>query len=383
MACGVGDHSARLHDALRDQGHEVAVTADLVSLLGEQRPQAAAADIILVQYTPSLWSRGRLMLNPRLAWDLLRLKRLRHARVMLIAHEVHYPTGWDLRGIVFGWGQWLQFLAIARTVDWIFFTYEPARLSLFASRPGMLAKSSTLAVGSNILATMQPKSSAVDEEINLVHFGGNHPTHLLDWTVQALVSLRRTHATTKITLTWIGLGDRAKDEILHRMGRLELSPHIHALGYLSEEDVSAALYGATLILAPFMDGISTRRGSVMAAFLHGRPVITTIGWASDPRTDWESFCLATRLEGSPVPTAGDRDRFCQCVVQAVQDLGRRDGIAASGRAAYARLFAWPVIAASLVAKFIDQPSYGTAENVDLTQCKRLGSKQGDVVSPPL
>jgi glycosyltransferase involved in cell wall biosynthesis len=46
-------------------------------------------------------------------------------------------------------------------------------------------------------------------------------------------------------------------------------------GFLPEREVSAYLHAADLMVMPYKDGVSLRRGTLMAALAHGRPIITT------------------------------------------------------------------------------------------------------------
>ena len=57
----------------------------------------------------------------------------------------------------------------------------------------------------------------------------------------------------------------------------DIADRIFAPGELCSEDVSLHLSACDLLIQPFVDGVTTRRTSVMAGLAHGRPVITTAG----------------------------------------------------------------------------------------------------------
>jgi glycosyltransferase involved in cell wall biosynthesis len=58
---------------------------------------------------------------------------------------------------------------------------------------------------------------------------------------------------------------------------LQKPTNLRFLGYLPPDEVSAWLQTGDLFLAPFIDGLSTRRTSALAAMAHGLPVLTTNG----------------------------------------------------------------------------------------------------------
>jgi glycosyltransferase involved in cell wall biosynthesis len=65
-------------------------------------------------------------------------------------------------------------------------------------------------------------------------------------------------------------------EIEALIGRLELTPYVHRLGYLEDEMVIGSyLSAADAVVLPFADGASYRRGSLMAALRYGCPTVTT------------------------------------------------------------------------------------------------------------
>jgi len=60
-----------------------------------------------------------------------------------------------------------------------------------------------------------------------------------------------------------------------RPGLRSKNPVCGSAVVLAGDDVGDHLMSADCILAPFVDGLSTRRGSVVAAFQHGIPVVST------------------------------------------------------------------------------------------------------------
>ena len=59
-------------------------------------------------------------------------------------------------------------------------------------------------------------------------------------------------------------------------------PRILATGPLAPEDAVNSLAASDLLLQPYLDGVSSRRTSVMAGLALGLPIVTTEGPLSEP-----------------------------------------------------------------------------------------------------
>jgi glycosyltransferase involved in cell wall biosynthesis len=57
--------------------------------------------------------------------------------------------------------------------------------------------------------------------------------------------------------------------------RLCIEEQVHWTGFVSPEEVSAHFLTLDICVLPYRDGASFRRGSLMAALAHGRPIVTT------------------------------------------------------------------------------------------------------------
>ncbi len=110
-------------------------------------------------------------------------------------------------------------------------------------------------------------------------------------------------------------------------------------GPLESAEVGQHLRAMDVALSPFVDGVSTRRGSVMAALQHGLPVATT-------KERWTDRILAQHDDpGLVMSQAGDAAAYVNEVLGLVDQVrGEAMGSADSLAEFYEREFSWPVIA---------------------------------------
>jgi glycosyltransferase involved in cell wall biosynthesis len=108
------------------------------------------------------------------------------------------------------------------------------------------------------------------------HFGSIYPRKRSDRVLEIAAELkRRGH---DVLLAYIGDFIRGSDDIqdvfARRIADLGLENCVLISGYIeSHADVYAALRQSDVLVYAFADGLSSRRGSVLAALLSGRPVI--------------------------------------------------------------------------------------------------------------
>jgi glycosyltransferase involved in cell wall biosynthesis len=143
-------------------------------------------------------------------------------------------------------------------------------------------------IGSNINArdVLLAEITAVRHELGLAetdqllgYFGFLNETKGADTLLQALAELP-SHVHLVFIGGRTGTSDTANNQIFYDLLddmilHLGLSERVHWTGFVPEYNVSVYLKTADLMVMPYRDGVSLRRGTLMAVLAHGRPLITT------------------------------------------------------------------------------------------------------------
>jgi glycosyltransferase involved in cell wall biosynthesis len=302
-------------------------------------------DWLVLQFNQ--FSYGRWGLNPYLPLVLRRIKReCPSLRIAWLAHEDVVPCT-SLRFAVMSSWQWAQFWALGQLADQIFFTTDvwvSTYRSWFPNTPMQC-----LPVGSNIPRVDANRSSVrarlgIEPDTFIVgYFGSLHNSRLLPTLRSALGRLRSTNDQVEV----LYVGSKG-DALRHELPGVP----IHDAGALPADAVSRCFAAMDLHLTPFLDGVSTRRGSFMTGLQHGLPTVATEGahtapWMADAHD--EAFLLAPE---------DDPDAFAEHAHDLMMNPARRRALGAGGRAFYDRHFDWPVLASTLRGALAD---HGTAD----------------------
>lgn len=339
--CGVGDYSFFLSEEFSRQGVETTVftrtqmekkgKADLALLSNFTTQGIDENTTTIIQYTPQLF-------NSFL--ECLKIFQKAKGPVWINFHELYFPPSLSLHGLLIGIPHWIRFVALLHLADQVVFSTSEFYLRWTKRLPYLKGKMHWIPVGSNIPVVSKVDSSSEDAEYRLFHFGGAHPTHLYDYIFEAFLAVLNLENGSRYRLILAGVSQEALKDILNNYPSLMNHPQISYLGYLSAEEVSLSIQNADLVLAPFMDGVSTRRGSLMAALSHGKRVITTVV-AGDDSSDipWADFLETVELSGDA------KLKFSRKVVQLVNESKvQRKVFELKAVEAFQKLFSWDVIA---------------------------------------
>lgn len=289
------------------------------------RVQQLNPEGLLVQYNP--FSYGRRGLNPWLPTVLRRIAA-NGSCLGVMAHETYVVSGSPLWRLI-GRLQQLQLAAIAKTARTIYTSCDRYREHVLAIAPKTTVR--VMPIGSNI--PLVPAGRAVQKErlglpadtTVLGLFGttgsGVQPEFIAE------VLRRSVRSGKSVLLLYVGSqGDALRDVIPN--------DQLMDLGRLQPNEVSLALSAMDIYLATFDDGISTRRGTVMAALQHGIALVGTSGKNTDGL--WQSEAGDSLL----LAPADSADAYAAVAESLISDPERTDCIGKAGASLYKRLFDW-------------------------------------------
>ena len=238
---------------------------------------------LLVQWVPHGY--GYQSMNLAFCVWLWKRAKLKNDRVEIMVHEPSLGLvegSWKQTVVASVNRMMILVLLSAASRIWISIPQWEQRF-----RPLGFGRNKTFAwlpVPSNIPVVEDPAGVAAirsrftsDGQLLLGHFGAydHYMTELMLRLVPSLLNQREG-----IGILLLGKGSRELRDILvvHNPG---LADRLHATGVLDNEQLSKHLSACDVMLQPYKDGVSGRRGSVMAALAHGRCVVTTKGVATE------------------------------------------------------------------------------------------------------
>jgi glycosyltransferase involved in cell wall biosynthesis len=185
----------------------------------------------------------------------------------------------------------------------------------------------------------QRAAAAASDELLLLHFGFLYPNRGVEALFHALRVLLDVGERVRLVMVGGREGGPTDAAYVARLDaladQLRLTPYVTWTGYADEQQVSAWLQTADWVVLPFLDGASYRRGSLIAAVVHGCAVITTR--PTVPLTgleDGEHLLYVPTGEG-------------QAIAELLRRVGRDEALRARLRcrlSAARAMFEWPQIA---------------------------------------
>jgi glycosyltransferase involved in cell wall biosynthesis len=346
---GIGDHTWWLSQALVEQGHEVTVLTsfapvrqqpdgvEVIAAFDASRSQTIRGalqslrktgrfDWLIVQYNPFCF--GRRGFAP---W-LIPALRSSGIPIAVMFHETFAVPLWPWQQIIMRIWQYPQFALLARTGLCHFVSTERwlAQVRRWAKGPSQL-----LPVGSNLPLCGLTKGEArkrlglSPDALILGVFGFAHQSKRTEWIGAAA---RRIH--DRFPQTEVLCIGQVGECVRHVCGETPVHDH----GSLPGPEVSLRLRAMDVFLAPLTDGISGRRGSVIAAMQHGLPICSTV------RTYTDTYLKNLVSPSFSLVPHDNQALFCEEAVRMAEKALQQPNFGQELQEFHDRHFAWPVIA---------------------------------------
>lgn len=293
MQGGVGAYSAILAATLADQGHTIRVLSGAAASCTDER---------IPLETITRWG-----------WRVFREVQQWADRERLDLINLQFQTA------AYGMSPWIHFLPDQLSIP-IVTTFHDLRFPYLFPKAGPLrdwivthlARTSAgrivtnhedherlahlpltarIPIGSNILGhnaagsdstSWRAQIGAQPDDFLLAYFGFINHSKGLDVLIDALHRVRQHSVPTRLVIIGGRTGTSDPTNIAYaaqiddQIERLNLSTRVTFTGYVDETVVAAYLQAADLVVLPFRDGASFRRGTLMAAIQHGCPIVTTM-----------------------------------------------------------------------------------------------------------
>jgi glycosyltransferase involved in cell wall biosynthesis len=311
--------SERLAESLEDLGH----TVDIVQWLRGLRRY----DVVLLQYNPFLY--GRRGFAPWLVAELYNVRRgPNRPRIVLYVHEPFVPMrGW--RWTLMGLWQRAQLFALIVVADLTLVSIQ--RWTELLARWPTRRRVVHFPVGSSLPAAAARRGGN-GQRFVVATLAAGDPSRRSDLVHAALASL--ADEGHPVELLVLGAGAQAPGDVPQGVT-------VRVPGPLDYRTLAELLAAVDLFLAPFLDGVSTRRTSMMAALQHGLPVLGTDGRLTDD-------VLRDARGALRLVSTTDQTGFAAAAVALAGDDEVRAKLGVAGRLLYEEQFDWPVLATRFV-----------------------------------
>lgn len=180
-----------------------------------------------------------------------------------------------------------------------------------------------------------------EDEILLCYFGFLNESKGGEVLFRALARLVASGARVKLLMIGgkVGSSDPTNAAYLQKVEtlirRLSLTDYVSWTGYVDGPEVSASFWASDICVLPYRDGVSFRRGTLMAALAHGMPIVST-----HPRVN-----VAEIIDGENMVLAPPEDP--EALAGRVRELAHSAELRerlAQGATELSRLFSWESIA---------------------------------------
>lgn len=238
---------------------------------------------LLVQWVPHGYG-YRAMNLPFCLW-LWKRAKFRRDRVEIMVHEAFLAFGegsarQDLVAAVHR--AMIVILLLAASRVWVSIPSWETRLRPFAFGGdrtfGWLPVPSNIPVVNDPLGIMDLRTRFTPRGESLLGHFGAYDRYMTQLMIEVIPLLLARH--DKVSILLLGKGSVELRNLLIRQYPA-LGQRVHATGQQSSQDLSRHISACHVMLQPYEDGVSGRRGSAMALLAHGRGIVTTRGKATE------------------------------------------------------------------------------------------------------
>lgn len=296
--------------------------------VGRQLNQFSAPRRLLVQWVPH----GYGLKSMNMAFCLwLRQRAVRYRdEVEVMVHEPY---------LAFGEGSWKQSgaAAVHRLMTmvlldgaqrvWMSIPAWEARLRPYALRRKLpfhwLPVASNIPVVDDARGVEAVRARYAPQREQIVGHFGTYDRKIAKLLSDSVPALLKDCGGCLVLL--VGHGSEAMRDALTAM-QPELRGRIHATGTLSADALSLHISACDLLLQPYVDGVSSRRTSVMVGLAHGVPVVTTSGRLTES--------LWRESEAVSLVSAGDITALVRETRDLLMDKARRQRLSIAAETLY-------------------------------------------------
>ncbi|MDC1175646.1 hypothetical protein OAT67_09620 [Bacteriovoracaceae bacterium] len=227
-------------------------------------------DKLIFQYVPHMYSK-KAGINLYFPLFLILLKLLRpNLKLYSFVHELWHPNCADIKSKFIHYFHKLMLFPLLCCSEKTFVSCESFYKLISEFCPIKKDRFILCPVPSNISNDPSKENKITIGRNRIIHFGSDHISKEVP---KLLLILDELTTQYNIEVDFIGLEKPSYFK--------SQNERIKFHGHLSDIKVSRFFQESYLLLAFFTDGVSTRRGSVMAALEHGCNVLTTVHESSD------------------------------------------------------------------------------------------------------
>lgn len=346
---GVSDYTHKLATTFRHQGIKTIVITEKKNQFHEQSDQTdkhvfqlslpfsayKVQDLlekekitdVIIQYTPRPFHPTTNGVGLSLINIIIRLRK--KFRVHLYTHESNFPVNLTLPGLILGPLHSLQYYLLAILSHKVMFstTYFKNRWAkkLFFKKHDL----KVVPIGSNILPPQDNPTSSKKKQI--VFFASNHPTCLKETVAKSIELIHENFPEYNFVV--LGVKDTDFQTKVPKSS-------ICYPGHLSEEEISDIYNESIASICAFLDGCSSRRGTLLASLAHNVPVFTNIGFSSQGDIPWRDICL--------IPESGEANDLPEFVVNTLKSTNILEENRKTISKYFRQYFSWSAVSKSLL-----------------------------------